>query len=455
MIGRKILLIAGVVGVLALCGAAWADDLYVPSIEYPTIQAAIDDANDGDVVVVADGDYTGEGNKNIDFGGRAITVRSLNGPEFTIIDCENDGRAFYFHSGEDGNSVLSGLTITNGYVDFGYGGGMSIADGSSPTVTNCTFSGNDGYVGGGMYIADGTSTVTVTNCAFSGNSAENGGGGMYLAGTSTVTVTNCTFSGNHADYAIGGGIYCNGNSPTIINCTFSGNYGYRGAGMWIGGTSTVTVTNCAFSGNDGYYGGGMHLAGTSTVTVTNCAFSGNYAQGKGGGMCLQGSNTTLMNCIFWGDTSYEIALRRDNPGILTVNYSNIEGGLAGVYVENDHTINWGPDNIDTNPCFADPDYHLKSQAGRWNPDTESWIIDANTSPCIDAGDPNTSIGWEPYPNGGIVNMGAYGGTEYASKSYFGAPVCDKPIAGDINGDCKVDFFDLSIMGFHWLEDNNQ
>jgi len=64
------------------------------------------------------------------------------------------------------------------------------------------------------------------------------------------------------------------------------------------------------------------------------------------------------------------------------------------------------------------------------------------------------VGYEPFPNGGIINMGAYGGTAEASKSYFGGPPCETIVAGDINGDCKVDFFDFALMAFHWLEDNN-
>jgi len=61
------------------------------------------------------------------------------------------------------------------------------------------------------------------------------------------------------------------------------------------------------------------------------------------------------------------------------------------------------------------------------------------------------IGYEPFPNGGAINMGAYGGTAKASKSYFGQPICETPIAGDINGDCKVDFKDLVILLNHWLQ----
>ena len=111
--------------------------------------------------------------------------------------------------------------------------------------------------------------------------------------------------------------------------------------------------------------------------------------------------------------------------------------------------------------WVDGDYHLKSQAGRWDTNSQNWpctrlgtgwVIDDVTSPCIDAGDPNSLIGLEPFPNGGRINMGAYGGTVEASKSYFGASLCETIIAGDINGDCKVDILDLEIMLLHWLEE---
>lgn len=72
---------------------------------------------------------------------------------------------------------------------------------------------------------------------------------------------------------------------------------------------------------------------------------------------------------------------------------------------------------DPNAVWIEGDYHLKSQAGRWNPMSQSWVIDDVTSLCIDAGDPNSPVGDEPVPNGGIINMGAYGGTAEASKSY--------------------------------------
>ena len=62
------------------------------------------------------------------------------------------------------------------------------------------------------------------------------------------------------------------------------------------------------------------------------------------------------------------------------------------------------------------------------------------------------IGMEPFSNGGFVNMGAYGGTSKASKSYFGEPVCETIVAGDINGDGQVNRADLEIMALHWTDD---
>ena len=155
---------------------------------------------------------------------------------------------------------------------------------------------------------------------------------------------------------------------------------------------------------------------------------------------------TLENCIVWGNSSDPSGNCPDEIfGSPTVSYSDIRGG-------------WPDDgNIDTDPCFANPDandFHLKSEAGRWDPVAGNWVIDTVTSPCIDAGDMSSPIGYEPFPNGGVINMGAYGGTVQASKSYFGQPICTTVVAGDINGDCKVDFRDFALMAFHWLEDNN-
>ncbi len=117
----------------------------------------------------------------------------------------------------------------------------------------------------------------------------------------------------------------------------------------------------------------------------------------------------------------------------------------------------GAGNINAEAYFVDPDngdYHLRSQAGRADLNLRTWVLDDSTSPCIDAGNMADPIAFEPFPNGGIRNMGAYAGTSQASKSYFAAPPCETIVAGDINGDCNVDFKDFAIMAFHWLESSH-
>lgn len=146
----------------------WAGYLHVPG-EYSTIQSAIDIAVDGDVVLVANGTYKGDGNRNIDFLGKAITVTSENGPVESIIDCENDGTGFYFENGEDSDSMIEGLTIRNGYTSI-YGGGIHCSYFSDPIITNCVIMGNTaGYQGGGIRCY--YSSPTITNCTISKNAA--------------------------------------------------------------------------------------------------------------------------------------------------------------------------------------------------------------------------------------------------------------------------------------------
>ena len=245
-------------------------------------------------------------------------------------------------------------------------------------------------------------------------------------------------------------------SPILINCIFHNNTGNsRGAGMY-NHNSSPKLTNCKFSENSTNYGGGIYNV-RSNITLHNCIFTKNRAENSGGGIYnYDSSNLILTNCTFFGNSagngsalacdsapSYPSIIEVTNcifwdnqseiwnnaNSTITINYSNIFGGWPG------------KDNIDADPCFVDPgyranaddpnivaepndpnaiwvdgDYHLKSQEGRWDPDSESWVFDDVTSPCIDAGDPNSPVASEPFPNGGRINMGAYGGTTEASKS---------------------------------------
>ncbi|GAI06422.1 unnamed protein product, partial [marine sediment metagenome] len=352
--------------------------------DYTTIQAAINAANDDDTVLVADGVYTGKGNRDIDFRGKAITVRSENGPNNCIIDCNGTEvyphRGFYFYSGEDANSIVDGFTITNGYAM--WGGGI-YCNQSSPTVVNCTFSGN---------------LVYSSSC---GDPRVAYGGGMYNYGGSP-TITNCTFSGNSAYgsyYVHGGGMFNHGGSPKITNCTFSGNSAY--------GIDHVYGSVC---------GGGI-LTRNGNPTLTNCIFIGNSADYGGAIYDYKSNKAMVTNCILYDDRALygnEIVL---NDSVVDVNYSNVEGGQADVYVESDCVLNWGPGNLDVDPCFV--------EAGYWDPngtpdDTNDdfWVEgDYHLSPeslCINAGDPNfiaepneTDLDGLPRVIGGRIDMGAY------------------------------------------------
>ncbi|MBW8041296.1 MAG: hypothetical protein FVQ85_15005 [Planctomycetes bacterium] len=355
--------------------------------DFNNIQAAINDANDGDTVLVADGTYTGTGNRDIDFLGKAITLRSENGPQNCIINCQGSGRGFYFHSGEDANSVLDGFTIINGYK--ANGGGIRCT-GSSPHITNCVI----------------TDNVAPWVPGFPGSFATSGGG--ILTEVCSPIIDNCIISNNIATDR-GGGIKCyTGGDPRY----------------------SPTLRNCIITGNTAHIGGALYRC---RGPITNCTICYNSASLRGGGVYDCGGLIT--NCIIWsnGDDLY----------LSSATYSCIED------------FDSGTGNIHSDPCFADlnnDDYHLKSQAGRWEPNNQTWVKDEVTSPCIDGGDPGSPIGDEPFPNGGIINMGAYGGTTEASKSYFGRPPCEIIIAGDVNGDCIVNYLDFRLMALNWLRD---
>jgi outer membrane protein assembly factor BamB len=180
--------------------------------DFNNIQAAINAANGGDTVSVADGIYTGDGNRDIDFLGKAITVCSQNGPQSCTIDCNRQNRGFYFHSGEYKNSVLNGFTIMNGYAS--NGGGIYCDYYSSPTIANCTIVGNiAASSGGGIYCV--SAGPPITNCIIGCNKAAVSGGGIYSK-SSTLGVTNCTFASNIS--AKGNALAVSGGSNNINSC---------------------------------------------------------------------------------------------------------------------------------------------------------------------------------------------------------------------------------------------
>ncbi len=260
--------------------AAHAAVINVPGDQL-TIQAAIAVAVDGDVVVVALGEYF----ENINFAGKAITVRSTNPTDAgvvlnTIINGGNSGSVVSCVTNEGPNTVLNGFVITGGNAPLG--GGMYNV-GSDPTVVNCTFSGNTATSSGGAVFNDvPSSSPTMINCTFSGNTAGFRGGAMFNQVGSDLTLTNCLFTGNTA-FESGGAIFNGVNSPTLTNCTF--------------------IENLVTNGN-----GGAVANVSSTPTVSNCTFIRNTASNTGGAMSSDpGSNPTVISSGFCDNTSDQIA----------------------------------------------------------------------------------------------------------------------------------------------------
>lgn len=207
------------------------------------------------------------------------------------------------------------------------------------------------------------------------------------------------------------------------------------------------IAHCLVYDNLAEWAGGMYFAEAYT-RVVHCTVAFNEARDQWGGVMDGGGGVRFSSSIFWGNTCDLDDVQWAQIGRVNENtrfdYCCVQGWTGGFT---------GVGNIDQPPLFVDPphgDFHVKSQAGRWDTVRGAWVQDEVTSPCIDAGDPATPIMHEPFPNGGVVNMGAYGGTAEASKSWFNAPVCEVIVAGDINGDCRVDVVDLALMARNWL-----
>jgi len=335
------------------------------------------------------------------------------------------------------------------------GGGVLLWSGPSLTMTNCTIRENSTTGFGGGVECMQNSSVTMMDCIISGNSVTGAtphvagyGGGLCCMENSMMALTNCNVEENSAGIG-GGGIQCiNSSQLELTNCAIMENsVTIVGGGMFCEEHSSVTMTNCIVSGNSatGRHdefpgvggGGGMDFWGNTSLTLTNCTITENSAANSAGGMiCDFWCSGRITNSIIWGNTAPigpDISLIFGST--LDITYSNVAGGKAAVNVEGGSVLNWETGNINTDPLFSrlgywddmgtpessddvwvEDDYHLKSQAGRWEPATQAWIKDDVTSPCIDAGDPNSDWSGETWPHGGRINMGAYGGTREASMS---------------------------------------
>ncbi|HTF90181.1 MAG TPA: right-handed parallel beta-helix repeat-containing protein [Planctomycetota bacterium] len=364
---------------------------------FQAIGQGIGAALSGDTVLVASGVYTGANNRNLDFTGRDLVVRSTGSPASCVIDCQGSGRAFNFHSGETAASRLQGFTITGGNAvpPLVAGGGGICVSSSSPTIVSCVISNctSPGF-GGGIYLWGSSSRVE--RCSIQGNSTTGtnswGGGVAMFAGTPNgrTLLSRCLIEGN-TSVGGGGGIVADppsGALPSIIShCKILGNTtGGAGGGLYVLGyfsPDTVALDNCLILGNTALLGGGV--SGGETALIANCTLVGNQATQEGGGVFPTGGGLSkVRDSILWGNVAPigSQAGLRDSGTVLLVRYSNVQGGQAGVHVGSAATLNWSVGNLALDPLFTDAD----------GPDNNSLTFGDNDyrlaalSPCIDAAD---------------------------------------------------------------------
>ncbi len=334
---------------------------------------------------------------------------------------KNAGGGVMVYSGSSAH--LTDCIINGNSVAEDSAGGVCCASNSSVTMNNCIIAENSAPTTGGGVGCYYNSSMTIENCIITENSTSIIGGGVICWDNSLVNLSGCTIAENSAAVA-GGGIYGRYNSSmTMINCTIMRNTSQDGGGVYCIGGSEGMLTNCIVAENIASWGGGIALANQGTfATFGNCTIWGNTAGEGGGGIgCFKEASMTVTNSIIGANASpsgREIFLAK-SPTTSSVEYSNVAGRQAGVHVQDASNLDWGEGNIDADPLFADPnngDFHLKSQAGRWDPNNQAWVQDEVTSPCIYAGDPNSDWSAELWPRGKRINMGAYGGTREASMS---------------------------------------
>jgi hypothetical protein len=382
----------------------------VKGIRYDYVQDAIAGASDGNEIVLSPGVYE----ETLDLLGKNIVVRSeepndSNVVGRTIIRGNHWRPAVCVRSGEEQGCVLDGLTISDGNQGV-------FCDSSTPTIRRCILTANSGA---GFYGLD--SSATVVDC----NIFENQGSGVYVycgAGTGTPKVMDSRIVSNEGE-----GIYVERGIVTISGCSVLEN---KGIGVHGYRNRVLGLENCIIAGN------GEHGISGNAARVTNCTIVGNAACG------LSGNNARIMNSILWDNLSGQI---EDAHGTAEVSYSDVEGGWAGL------------GNIDINPHFCAAGYwdngvwiggdcHLKSAAGRWDAQGNCWVCDAETSPCIDTGNPIYSLGDEPINGGNVrINMGAYGWTVEASK----CPAA-RSLLADVDNSGLVDYYDLEFVVGAWL-----
>jgi uncharacterized repeat protein (TIGR01451 family) len=321
-------------GVITVCLSGGCD--------YTSIQAAVDAADDGDVIKVAAGTYMDVN----DYGGLAqvvyvsktVTIRGGYTTAFTeppnpeanptTLDAEGQGRVLYIMGNI--SPTIEGLRITGGDAA-GLGGGPGGGDAgggvcldhSAAMLISNTVTGNSAYEGGGLYL--GTSNATLVNNTVTANWTVGwggGGGGLYLH-HSDATLSNNTVSANvTANDCVGGGLYLQESAATLDGNVVSDNRANIGAGGLYLYRSDATLSGNVVASNSTYFcGGGLYLEESDAMVSGNTVIA-NETSNCGGGVYLEGSEATLSGNVIVanhaGDDGGGLELS-DSDALLTSN----------------------------------------------------------------------------------------------------------------------------------------
>jgi len=244
--------------------------IFVPA-DCATIQEAVDRAQAGQIVIVSSGTYKGKGNKDIDFKGKALVLRSEKGAGECTIDCEESGRGFYFGRYETDKTVVQGFTIKNGKVS-GDGGGICCKGSSSPTIIGCIIEGNSAMNGGGVSCWSNSNPVLI-NCVIAGNSARAKGGGVSCWNNCSPQIVNCTIADNQSEKC-GGGVSASERSrPEVKNTILWDNRVTKATEETTGRKATgpgAKFDESDIKGHDVYV-----YDKSSTAILHNCCFASN------------------------------------------------------------------------------------------------------------------------------------------------------------------------------------
>jgi hypothetical protein len=269
--------------------------------DVPTIQAAIESAAPGDEILVAPGRYTWTNQGGAEFGlltffrsNHGFTVRSVAGPEVTILDAERRDRVAFLQGYN--HVTIDGFTITGGDApasDDYIGGGIAVHISEGDVIRNCLFVDNIADIGAGFWATSRCNT-RVENCTFTGNHARRFAAGVGVGySQNLVTITGCTIIDNTAG-EYGAGMTALRSTVLVENTVFAGNVaGVRGGGLYAFDTESATFVGTTFSENGAPAGGGVYVAGVSSLTLERSivAFSA-----SGGGIVIEPAAAVELGC---------------------------------------------------------------------------------------------------------------------------------------------------------------